>query len=323
VLKSSQHFSLRQLPFFGKRDGKWPVIDEKVAQALSMDDTLLQALPKITIITPSYNQGAFLEETIRSVIQQGYPKLEYLIFDGRSGDSSIEIIKKYESSIAYWESKPDRGQAHAINKGLEMATGEICAYINSDDYYLPGVFWYVAETFLKRKWDLLIGSRYLGPVSVGKMMRRSEWKPRMLPFGAPFLIGTSNYSISQESTFWSAKAAADYRFDEALDYVLDVDWFCRISRGSRIMLTSKSIGFFREHSDSKTFKLQGQAPDELITVSRRWRPSDDEIAQATRVTNDFRRRLVLNTLKHLLSGPVEYIYTHPSCSEFPSSENCT
>ena len=103
--------------------------------------------PRITIITPSYNQGQFIEETIQSVLNQGYPNLEYIIIDGGSTDQTVEIIKRYAAQIAYWVSEPDRGQTHAINKGLAQATGEILAYLNSDDYYLPGALHAVAKYF--------------------------------------------------------------------------------------------------------------------------------------------------------------------------------
>src|SRR5436853_272146 len=96
--------------------------------------------PKISIVTPSFNQGQFIEETIHSVLDQNYPNLEYLVIDGGSTDQTIDIIRKYETRLSYWESEKDRGQVHAINKRLARVTGDIFAFINSDDIYLPGTF---------------------------------------------------------------------------------------------------------------------------------------------------------------------------------------
>jgi len=104
--------------------------------------------PKISIVTPSYNQAAFIETAIRSVILQGYPNIEYFIMDGGSTDGSVDIIRQYEPWLAGWASEPDAGQSDAINKGWRMATGDIVAWLNADDFYLPGAFSLIAETFL-------------------------------------------------------------------------------------------------------------------------------------------------------------------------------
>jgi glycosyltransferase involved in cell wall biosynthesis len=105
------------------------------------------AWPKISIVTPSYNQGQFIEETIRSVVLQGYPNLEYIVMDGGSKDGTLDILRKYEDAIDFWASAPDEGQAAAINKGIATASGEILAWLNSDDTYESGVISTVAKTF--------------------------------------------------------------------------------------------------------------------------------------------------------------------------------
>lgn len=111
---------------------------------------------KISIITPSFNQGKFIEKNIKSIFDQNYPNFEHIIVDGGSTDDTVEILKKY--SHLKWVSEPDEGQADALNKGLKMASGDIIGWLNSDDYYLPNAFNIVSETYLNEKWDWLIGN---------------------------------------------------------------------------------------------------------------------------------------------------------------------
>jgi glycosyltransferase involved in cell wall biosynthesis len=155
--------------------------------------------PRITIVTPSLNQAAYLERTIRSVLDQGYPDLEYLVFDGGSTDGSVEILQQYDGQITYWESEPDRGQSHAVNKGFERATGEIVGWINSDDYYLPGAFATAAAAFeANPEADWVCGAcRYLNPD--GSL--ETVWRPR-LPRGPRAAWAYEPWYVPQASSFW-------------------------------------------------------------------------------------------------------------------------
>src|SRR5262249_52247597 len=126
-----------------KRGWPWTIEGPSLPQQISNGSPW----PRISIVTPSYNQGQFIEETIRSVVLQGYPNLEYIVMDGGSKDGTLNILRKYEDAIDFWISAPDKGQAAAINKGIATASGEILAWLNSDDTYELGVLSAVAKTF--------------------------------------------------------------------------------------------------------------------------------------------------------------------------------
>lgn len=133
----------------------WPWIDE--CNQLPSTITPDSVWPKVSIVTPSYNQGNFIEETIRSVLLQGYPNLEYIIIDGGSSDGSVEIIRKYEKWLRHWISEPDQGQSDAIAKGFKVADGEIIAWLNSDDYYHPKAVQKAVEVFQHMFVELIYG----------------------------------------------------------------------------------------------------------------------------------------------------------------------
>lgn len=148
--------TLKDLPACPADKSGWPWTEECSILPETMPDG--SPWPRISIVTPSYNQGQFIEETIRSVLLQGYPDLEHIIIDGGSSDESVRIIRKYEQHLTFWTSAPDRGQSHAINKGLARCTGRIFNWINSDDLLCSGSLRRVAETWSANAGHLVAGA---------------------------------------------------------------------------------------------------------------------------------------------------------------------
>lgn len=205
--------------------------------------------PKISIITPSYNQGRFLEKTILSVLEQGYPNLEYLIIDGGSSDDSVEIIKKYADRLAYWVSEPDRGQSHAINKGVALATGEIFGWLNSDDWYYPGALLTVAEAF--------VANPEAGAVVGGGEM--VDEAGALIPHNEPAIItkesllNWSDAFFCQPSCFFSRNAwNACGPLDEDFHYAMDLDLWFKIAARFRFVRIEQVLSVSLVHADAKT-----------------------------------------------------------------------
>jgi len=229
-------------------------------------------LPKISIITPSYNQGKFIEETIQSVLSQNYPNLEYIIIDGGSTDNTIEVIKNYESQISYWVSEPDRGQTHALNKGLARATGDILAYLNSDDYYLPGTLLKVARYFCQfSQTDLLNGRcRYVN--AEGKKI--GDQFGSIQSFGEIIdLWGVwwQKRQFVQPEVFWSRRITDQIGlFREDLHYVMDYEYWCRILlEGGKVGRINNELACFRFTDTQKSNQSQ-EVANELKNVIYPW-----------------------------------------------------
>ena len=205
-------------------------------------------LPKITVITPSYNQGIFLERTIKSILNQNYPNLEYLIFDGGSQDNSLDIIKKYKKHITLWESKKDRGQSHAVNKGLRYSKGEIIGWLNSDDTYLPRTFEKVVRAFkIHPEVDAIYGNYvYVDPFDYPILYRRLFRK-----FSYTTLL-FHDY-IGQPALFFKRNLIAKIGYlDESLQFAMDWDFFLRMKRTAKMLYVNEYLATFRIHPESKS-----------------------------------------------------------------------
>ena len=211
------------------------------------------AFPRITIVTPSYNQAPYLEQTIQSVLSQEYPNLEYIICDGGSTDGSADIIRKYNDRLSWWCSEKDGGQSPAINKGFARATGEIYAYINSDDYFLPGAFERIAAAYREGGKFIVGWSQYLEP---NGDFRAYGWQAHHEP--ADWLIKNP---IPQQSAFWAASLWKKLgAFREDLHYSFDYEYWLRLKfkGGVHPMLVNQCLAVFRLHGLSKT--MSGEAP---------------------------------------------------------------
>jgi glycosyltransferase involved in cell wall biosynthesis len=222
--------------------------------------------PKISIVTPSYNQGAFIERTIQSVLNQNYPNLEYIIIDGGSTDGSMEIIKKYQDKLAYWVSEKDRGQAHAINKGFHRATGDIVGWLNSDDEYCSGTLETVAKTFTAdNDVDFVFGNRIT--IDENGRILRDERHTRF-SFSALVLYGMI---VSQPASFWKRELFEKYGYlDESKRFCMDYEFFCRIGAHIKAKHIRKHLARFRRHPSSKSSTIRNVALEEHSRIRERY-----------------------------------------------------
>jgi glycosyltransferase involved in cell wall biosynthesis len=212
----------------------------------------MSQLARISIVTPSYNQASFLERTIRSVLDQGYPNLEYIVMDGGSTDGSVEIIQKYQDRLAYWVSEPDQGQADAIYRGFERSTGEILGWLNSDDYYLPGALQAAGKLFEKRPAvELVIGNSIVVDEHESLLYTREAF-----PVSFSRLLYW-HWGFSQPATLW--KRAPFFEtggFDRKMRFCFDYDMYLRLLKRRPACRLDRYLAAFRVHAAAKTSTLQ-------------------------------------------------------------------
>src|SRR5919109_3422360 len=209
----------------GKTGGPWTEVGEPLPE--TMPDG--RPWPRISIVTPSYNQAPFLEATVRSVLLQGYPNLEYIVVDGGSEDGSPEILRRYDEWLASWVSEPDEGQSDAVNKGFARATGEIFGWLNSDDVYEPGALREVARYFATAQGCTLLYGRGSYIDERGRKTGSCDW---IRPFDRRLFL-TSNF-ILQPAAFWRAELWKEAgELDAECHWAMDWEWLLRATAIAR------------------------------------------------------------------------------------------
>lgn len=248
-------------------------------------------MPKLSIVTPSYNQADFLEETIESVLSQNYPNLEYIIIDGGSKDGSVEIIKKYENYLHFWCSVPDKGQANAINKGFKLATGDIFAWLNSDDMYMPYTLLKVVELFKASKNPTLV---YGGCIHFWEGSTKTMG---VMPLRFDKTMLTYTDYIIQPSTFWSRDVWEIVgELNESYNYMLDWEWFIRASKVCDFIPVKKYFSLYRIHDNHKSSYGGVARYQEIIDIVHIYSDEDWKSTYRDVFSNLKYIRTVLNSL---------------------------
>jgi FkbM family methyltransferase len=247
--------------------------------------------PTISVVTPSFQHGRFLERTLYSVISQKYPALEYVVQDGGSSDESVELLRRYEADLSLWRSEPDSGQADAINRGFRETTGEIMAWLNSDDLLLPGSLAYVAHYFAEHQdVDVVYGNRVMVDENDGQI---GEW---ILPPHDDQTLTIADY-IPQETLFWRRRIweAAGGHVDSSFGYALDWDLLLRFrDAGATMVRLPRLLGGFRVHDEQKTTAEHVTGGIECDLIRRR-------LYGRPLLREEIRHKLMPYLLRHILA----------------------
>ncbi len=321
ILKN--YLTIEDLPTPPPHKTGWPWTEN----SHKISNYTLDKFPLISIVTPNYNQGEFIEETIRSVLLQGYPNLEYIIIDGGSTDNSVEIIKKYQQFLAYWVSEKDQGQSDGINKGLKLCTGDYVAWMNADDCYLAN---YLTTIFVEKKgylFDFIYGNTFCGTSLETKFFRdRQETKNFKLE-NLLLAFKGEKFVIPSQSVFVSKQLMKKVGFlADDLYYCMDMDWFMRMSlEKPNTLRLNEPMTFYRTHAQAKTcINTNNGNREEAINLAKKYLPhlSKKEQIKLTKTIN-FNNEFVLykqnkkpKSLVNFISTILKYPYNSLSDTVF-------
>ncbi|MEH1929785.1 glycosyltransferase family 2 protein [Nostoc sp.] len=263
--------TLKDLPTPPEGKTGWPWTEQTEPLSDKMPNG--SGCPCVSIVTPNYNQGNYLEETIRSVLLQGYPNLEYIIIDADSTDNSVEIIKKYEKYLAYWVSESDRGQSHGINKGLQKCTGDYVTWMNSSDCYMEGALISLFGNHCLKKTEFIFSNSVLmgETIKISKIHQSLIENIKNIKYLLQFFYN-SRYIIPSQAIFLSKSLLIHVGFlDEDLHYCMDLDWLVRIALvNPSSQRVETPFSFYRQHEDSKTATKNKSMKEEAKLISQRY-----------------------------------------------------
>lgn len=221
--------------------------------------------PRFSVVTPSFNQGAYIERTIDSVLSQSYPNLEFIVIDGGSTDNSVDLIKKHEKYLTYWVSEPDRGQSHAINKGFQRATGQCLTWLNSDDWYVNNALKVFAEGFRSNpKSGMVVAAGTIVDCD-GRVLHQSA---PTAPINFNSLCGWMSGGMFMQPSAAISRAAWDAcgPIDEAEHLAMDIDLWLRIAKaGFEFTVRPDHISEALSHANAKTTEF---AEDSILACAR-------------------------------------------------------
>lgn len=274
----------------------WPWTEETEPGSYSPDIQW----PKISIITPSYNQGQFIEETIRSILLQNYPNLEHIVIDGGSSDQTVEVIKKYEPWLTFWVSEKDKGQTHAINKGIQKITGDIYTWINSDDTCLPGALKAAADYLIKHPDTGAIFADSIFTEADGKILSQTRPVP---PFDFKNFVANCQNPISQPSSFVRREVIEKTGgLDPFFYYFMDWDFWLRAGLFYKIDHLEEVWSTYRLHADSKTVSQSRTAAPELEYMYKKFFSRNDLPPEIRRIEKKAMMNMYFTSGSYSLTG---------------------